>query len=173
MNTKKSDALVAAFEKREFRAQRRTLVFEREIPHPAKAIFPLLCPSRECDWIPGWTSELIYTDSGYAEEDCVFRTDVANSFGPGVWVCSRREQDRREEFVRLMEHLVFQLKITLTPVDDGATRVEWRILLTGLDPEGNSQIEAMPDLEARFQGAIDGLVHYLDTGEMVPVPQGG
>ena len=167
MNTEKSDALVAAFEQRSFRAQRRSLVFEREIPHPAGAIFPLLCPSRECDWIPGWTSELIYTDSGYIQEDCVFRTDDTNGFGPGVWVCCRHEKDRKAEFVRFVEHLLFQLRITLTPVGDGATRVEWRILLTGLDTEGNGQLEALPDLAARFEGAIDALVHYLDTGEMV------
>ncbi|MCP4572796.1 MAG: hypothetical protein GY838_10630 [bacterium] len=171
MNTEKSDAQVAAFNERTFRAQRQALTFEREIAHPVEAVFPLLCPSRESDWIPGWTAELVHTTSGYIEEDCVFRTDDTNGFGPGVWVCCRHEQDRRAEFVRLMDHLVFQLKITLTPGTDGATKVEWRILLTGLDDDGNQQLEALPDLEARFESAIDALVYYLDTGEIVPVTQ--
>jgi hypothetical protein len=173
MNTKKSDAQVKAFQKRSFKAQRRTLTLEREIPCRAEAIFPLLCPSRECDWVPGWASDLVYTDTGYIQEDCVFSTNDANSFGPGIWVCCRHEQNRRAEFVRLMEHIVFQLKISLEPVGENSTRVVWRILLTGLDAEGNQQLAAAPNLEARFQVAIDALVHYLDSGEMMTVPHGG
>lgn len=32
-----------------------------------EAIFPLLCPVREYDWIPGWDCRLVYTESGLAE----------------------------------------------------------------------------------------------------------
>ena len=37
-------------------------------------VFPLLCPVREADWIPGWQYELVYSESGVAELGCVFTT---------------------------------------------------------------------------------------------------
>ena len=35
-------------------------------------VFPLLCPTREYDWIETWQCELIYSDSGFAEPGCIF-----------------------------------------------------------------------------------------------------
>jgi len=42
----------------------------------AKTVFPLLCPVKEDDWIDGWADvcTIVYTDSGIAEEACVFET---------------------------------------------------------------------------------------------------
>ena len=39
-------------------------------------VFPLLCPVREADWIDGWNPVLVLTQSGFAEQDCVFITDA-------------------------------------------------------------------------------------------------
>ncbi|MGH8033881.1 MAG: hypothetical protein ACREO9_01560 [Lysobacterales bacterium] len=46
---------------------------QRLIAAPA-AVFPLLCPVREADWIEGWNPPLVVTSSGLAEPDCVFTT---------------------------------------------------------------------------------------------------
>ena len=40
-------------------------------------VFPLLCPVREADWIPGWRYKLIYSESGVAELGCIFATEDA------------------------------------------------------------------------------------------------
>ncbi len=165
MNTEKSDAQVVAFKKQAAQTQRKTLVFEREIQHSAASIFPLLCPSRECDWIPGWTADLVYSDSGYAEEDCIFTTEDPAGLGHGVWVLCRYEQDRRVEFVRVLEHLVYQLRIVLTPESDRVTHMSWQITLTGLDTEGQQGLAELPDPEIRFARVMHLLNHYLDTGE--------
>ena len=37
-------------------------------------VFPLLCPKREEEWIPGWECETIWSNSGYNEEGAIFRT---------------------------------------------------------------------------------------------------
>lgn len=58
----------------------RTRVHFRQPQHVSaepEAIFPLLCPVREFDWIPTWDCDLVYTGSGIAEEGCVFRTGKA------------------------------------------------------------------------------------------------
>ena len=40
---------------------------------PAR-VFPLLCPVREAEWLPGWHAEVLHSASGLAELGCVFRT---------------------------------------------------------------------------------------------------
>ena len=50
--------------------------FEREgVIHSkgtVEEVFPLLCPKREEEWIPGWECETIWSKSGYNEEGAIF-----------------------------------------------------------------------------------------------------
>ena len=38
---------------------------------PPEVVFPLLCPVREYEWLEDWTCEMVFSESGVAEEDCV------------------------------------------------------------------------------------------------------
>lgn len=40
---------------------------------PSK-VFPLLCPVRGYEWIESWRCEMLHSNSGIAEKNCVFRT---------------------------------------------------------------------------------------------------
>ena len=60
---------------------RRTFEHTALVPAPAHRVFPLLCPVREPEWIPGWSCELIHTASRLAEKGCVFRTDSPSGRG--------------------------------------------------------------------------------------------
>jgi hypothetical protein len=107
---------------------------------PPRAVFPLLCPVRENDWIAGWTGRSLCSRSGVAEPDGVFLAgrDVHE---PALYVVSRYEPDR------LIEYVVFRpaksvqrLAITLAPMAQG-TVVEFCRVFTGLSPEGNRELE--------------------------------
>jgi hypothetical protein len=65
----------------------------------ADAIFPLLCPVREFDWIQPWQCEMVYTDSGRAELDCVFKTNFPDDGPEDTWVISRYE-------MRLLQNMI-------------------------------------------------------------------
>ncbi len=45
------------------------------------AVFALMCPVREYEWEPGWTTNLILSNSGLVEEDCIFTTPGGASAG--------------------------------------------------------------------------------------------
>ena len=57
-----------------FRGDRVVHEFTQNNPATPEKVFPLLCPVREADWLPGWQYRLIYSDSGVAELGCVFTT---------------------------------------------------------------------------------------------------
>lgn len=165
MNTERSDALVERFRQRPFRSRRKSIETRDVFPARADEVFALLCPSREADWIPGWDCELIFTESGYAEEHCVFRTEESTAFGPGLWVFSRYEPPHLLEIVRFMPDMVVNLTISLSESPDGTTEGVWKVLFTGLNEEGNRAIERIP--EDAYDGAPRTLTHYLETGKMM------
>jgi len=168
VNTERSDALVERFRQQPFKAVRKVIEMRRTFPASAEQVFLLLCPTREADWIPGWDCELVFTEAGYAEEHCVFRTDETSVSGPGVWVMSHHEPPCRLEIVRFLPAMVVNLKVVLSQNPDGTTDGDWTIVLTGLNEEGNSLIEQIP--ENAYEGLLQTLAHYLETGEMIKAP---
>ena len=117
------------------------------------------------------TCELVYTESGYAEEDCVLRTADSSPLGSGVWVITRHEPSSLFELVRVTPHLLIRLKIELIDNGDGTTHTKWSVLLTGITDQGNEIVERAPDDEAKHRFLMACLERYLKTGEMLePAP---
>jgi hypothetical protein len=58
-----------------FASRRVAHEYTQTNPAAPERVFPLLCPVREADWIPGWRYKLIYSESGVAELGCVFTTE--------------------------------------------------------------------------------------------------
>lgn len=136
---------------------------------PSK-VFPLLCPVREYEWVEFWQCEVLHSDSGVAEKNCVFRTRFSGDASDDVWVVSRYEPNAKIEFVRVNAHRAMTLAISLTDNGDGATRAVNEILLVGLTEQGNQSLEAMQQgfaFEMRLGEAM--LNHYLATGRMLPM----
>ena len=50
--------------------------YTQRIEAPPDSVFPLLCPVREAEWLAGWSEvlEMVHSDSGLAEDGCVFMT---------------------------------------------------------------------------------------------------
>jgi hypothetical protein len=136
-------------------------------------VFPFLCPVREYEWIETWACEMIYTGSGFAEPDCVFRTNSPGGGEEDVWVTSRYEPPRVIEFVRVNALRAIRYTITLVPNGDGTTRAEWKQVVTGLTAPGDEFVDRCTDEEyktlmVRLEGMLN---HFLRTGEMLRSPR--
>jgi hypothetical protein len=131
-------------------------------------VFPLLCPTREYDWIEPWKCRMVHSVSGFAELDCIFVTDFPNE-GEDVWVVSVYRPNEEIQFVRFNGRRVIRYSITLTDNGDGTTEAEWRQVLTSLNDEGNRLVESVTDeaYRQRIAGLERRLNHYLTTGKML------
>ena len=76
-------------------------------------VFPLLCPVREYDWIDGWDCKVLYTESGFAEDNCIFVTSFPNEGPPETWLVIRYEPNQLIEFIRVNEARTIRYKIEL------------------------------------------------------------
>jgi len=137
------------------------------VAEPAR-VFPLLCPVRETEWIEGWDPRLVISDSGVAEEDCVFVT--ASEQDQAVWYITRHEPvNGFVEMLRITPGVTAcRLSIQLTATRMGSDAVV-TYAHTSLGPRGDLFIEDfteeyygefMRDWESRIN-------HFLTTGEML------
>lgn len=153
-----------------FRAKRVVRSFTQELCAPASKVFPLLCPVREYDWIDGWSCELIHSESGFAEKNCVFRTNLHGD-GERTWVVSHYDPERFEIgfVVMAKSSLILNFDITVKDRGDGTANATWTNVATALNEQGNDLVEAFTDdvFAARIKFLEGALNHYLQTGAML------
>lgn len=133
------------------------------------AVFPLLCPVREYEWIEGWQCEMIHSASGFAEAGAVFRTSFPQDGPPDVWVISRYEPPRVIEFVRINAWRAIRYAIHLESEEGGRSRWRWTQTLTGLGAEGDAWVAAVDasDFAQKIDVLGAKLAHFLATGTML------
>jgi hypothetical protein len=110
------------------------LVAEMRLQAPPERVFPLLCPVRETDWLPGWQAEVLHSRSGVAELGCVFTTRDEDG-RQRIWTVSRYEPGAGViQFVQFLAGLaVIRLDIRVVP-EGGGSRARWTYTVLGLDP---------------------------------------
>jgi len=150
------------------RPNRVSRTYKQRLAGPPDAVFPLLCPVREADWIEGWDPALVVSGSGFAEPDCVFVT-VAEP-ADAVWYITRHEPlDGFVEMIKIVPGITAcRLTIQLHAVPGGSEAVV-TYCHTSLGPEGEAFVASftedyyrkmMQDWESRIN-------HYLRHGSML------
>ena len=128
------------------------------------AVFPLLCPVREADWVRGWTPELVLSSSGVIEPGCHFTLEDGS-----VWIVTRHDPRARiAEMWKLVPGL-YTARITLSLSSDGkgGTLAEVVYTWTALSGEGEAFVaERTQPWYAQFMKEWEHeLNHYLRTGD--------
>jgi Polyketide cyclase / dehydrase and lipid transport len=130
---------------------RVTRRYVQHIDAPPERVFPLLCPVREREWLHGWTEqvEMVHSDSGVAEEGCVFRTAPPGR-PDAVWMIVRHDREQGVvEFARVTTGLLAtRLLIHVEEGGDGASLVRIDYTFTPLGAAGRSLVEERHSEEA-------------------------
>jgi hypothetical protein len=146
-------------------------VHSQRVSAAPQEVFPLLCPVRELDWVPGWDCRLVYSASGLAEDGCVFQTDRPADGGLDTWVVSRYEPPLRISFVRSNALRVMHYDIRLVAAAEGGTTLEWEQVITALGDDGDRHVAALEEQDfVTMIAALERMLeHYLHTGEALAV----
>jgi len=156
--------------KQTIKGERAVLKGKQDYSFPPEDIFPMLCPVREYEYLPGWECDIVYLYSGLAEQGGVFTT---HSHGEGdqkdVWVISRYDTNRAIEFVRVNRMRTMIYRIELQGTENGGTVVSWEQIITGLTEEGNRYVRTLrqSDFTAMLSHFQELLEHYLAAGKAV------
>ncbi len=139
--------------------------YVQQLVAPPAAVFPLLCPVREADWIEGWDPLAVWSASGVAEVDCVFTTAApAGGTHAAIWYVTRHEPE--SGFVEMLKITpgvtACRLTIELRPAPSGC-EATITYTHTSLGPAGD-------DLRRRLHGGALSPVHAGLGGATEPLP---
>ena len=129
--------------------------------HSCEAVFKLLCPVKNDDWLPGWREqrEIIYTDSGSAEAGCVFRvTNQPHLMGSAILVNTLYQPYEKIQYTAVNSELVYQIQWDLAVLNTG-TEIKLSRRWTALTTAAES---FLGDLNAKGTQNMPGLIQYLE-----------
>ncbi len=158
---------------RSFKAKHVTRSYDQTITADPARVFDLLCPVKEAEWLDGWDYTLLHSESGLAEEGCVFLSRQAGEKDT-IWMITRRDVQSREiEFVRATpESRIARLNIKVNEKTATASTVKITYAITALCEAGNEFLEAFTqeNFEAGMQFWEASMNYYLETGKKLIKP---
>jgi hypothetical protein len=150
-----------------FQAKRITRTYRQTIHAVPEAVFPLLCPVREAEWLAGWRYAMIYSESGVVERVAVFSTP-GDGEEQTTWIVTKHDPKTYEiEFTRFTPNSrTCILTIVVKPKDEKSSSVDISYAYTALSPAGNNFIDHFT--EGIFLKAVTfwekSMNHFLKTG---------
>ena len=141
---------------------------------PRDRVFPLACPVEELKWIDGWAYEMIYSESGRNEEDCIFVEEMSagHIMGPErtgrtFWVTTLYDPPGGIiNFLLVRDTTLTRFEILMRDADRNATEVQWRMTITALSEEAHGSFDE--GLKDRMRSMMvflgESLKHYCETG---------
>lgn len=144
---------------------RLTREYRQTLRASHERVFPLLCPEREKEWLPGWDARWIHTDSGLAEPGAVFATrhgDAAET----IWLVAEHHPAHRVHLVRWHpDAMLVDIELDLSSPQPDSTWLDVRYAYTATSRGGRAQIEAMTlaQWHAQMKSWEDHLNAWLDA----------
>jgi hypothetical protein len=156
-----------------FKAKHITRSYEQTINADPSRVFDLLCPVREAEWLDGWDYTLLHSQSGLAEEGCVFLSRQEGELDT-IWMITKRDVLNLEiEFVRATpESRIARLTITVNEKAANLSTVTITYIITALGEEGNQFLEAFTreKFEVGMKFWEQSMNYYLETGKKLKRP---
>ncbi len=154
-----------------FQSRRIVRSYVQKIEAPAEKVFPLICPVQEAQWLDGFTYNMVYSSSGFAEDGCVFMTHHDGE-PETTWMITQHDKERGVvEFVRVTPgYVVTRLRVTLSACADGPTAAHIMYEFTTLSEAGNRILETrhskkgFHDMVTWWEKSLN---HFLATGKQL------
>jgi len=142
--------------------------YEQIIMGSIQEIMPLYCPVREIEWCENWEYQVVYSDSGLVEKDCIFITPGEEDV---VWIVSKYdiETGQVEMFYHVPGEQVCKLEIKVTAITDQKTKAVIRYSRTSLSKKGDKVLEAFTKeyYDVMMDSWEKAMNHYLKTGALL------
>jgi hypothetical protein len=128
-------------------------------------VFPLLCPKREEEWIPGWECETIWSRSGYNEEGAIFRT--TKPYGTELY-WNTLQYDIHHKVVDFLitapQRYMFRFRIVIVDGSSGFLTLNFLQTFTSVSEEGNELLHQYQaeDFAGRLRNLGEFMNQYLE-----------
>jgi uncharacterized protein YndB with AHSA1/START domain len=136
---------------------------------PPDQVFPLLCPVREAEWVPGWKYRLVHSRSGFAELGCVFITPNDDG-SETTWIVTDYDPPSRIAFAWFWPGMIVtRLTIDLQPSQHNKTKSHISYEYTALSDAGERELDTYDAswYAAKMEHWQAAINHYLVTSTIL------
>ncbi len=152
---------------------RKKYGYAQHLNAPPETVFPLLCPVLEVEWVPDWLPEMVISQSGVCEQDCIFITppEIPSKPESSIWLVTKYDSDNLalEMYKVAPGHSISKLEISLIGGSDNTTTAHISYEITALAATGDKFIEAFN--EEWYEGFMveweKQMNYYLETGKKI------
>ncbi|MFC1889722.1 hypothetical protein ACFL4G_08210 [Thermodesulfobacteriota bacterium] len=160
----------------DFQAKRIVCSHEERIEATPEKIFPLACPVEELKWIDGWQYDLVFSESGVNEYNCIFDEGFS---GPALfnepvtttWVTSLHDRSKGlVQFVLVAsDRAIGKFDVSITGLGNGESSVRWDFTITSMKEAASNAIDETTAEKMQMVLAFlaSSLKHYCETGEIL------
>lgn len=149
-------------------ACRRKHTYTQAIAATPDEVFPLLCPVREEDWVPGWRTLLVVSETGLVEEDCMFVTPGEPA--DAIWITADHDPEaKRLRMYKIVPGVVVS-RLDIALAQDGpGTKATISYEHTALSEAGRTIVAGHTEASYRkfMKGWEAAINTYLKTGRMI------
>ena len=156
-----------------FNAKRVTRSYRLTINAKPEKVHSLICPVKEAEWLDGWGYDLIYSESGFAEEGCIF-TSKSEGEANTMWIITKRDNNEFEtDFIRITPgSRIAYLTTMIKSAGDKKSHVFVSYRFTAITEAGNTFIDNFTEnhfiTDMKFWQ--DTMNYYLETGKPLANP---
>ncbi len=147
---------------------RRKHTYTQAIAATPDEVFPLLCPVREEDWVPGWRTRLVVSKTGLVEEDCMFVTPGEPA--DAIWITADHDPEaHRLRMYKIVPGVVVS-RLDVALAEDGpGTKATISYEHTALSEVGQAIVSGHTEASYRkFMKSWEAAINaYLKTGKMI------
>lgn len=141
-----------------------------KIHAPIKNVFSVLCLVRESEWLPTFSSEIVFSNSGFTELDSIFFTH-SDEKDPIVWIIPAYNHYDFIEMIYIQPNIkTVIIKLYLSELTSENTQLRVHYIYTALSEIGNKEIEQIK--EKNFIENINSwqlcLNYYFKNGSIIP-----
>jgi hypothetical protein len=117
--------------------------YEMVLPALPGEVFPLLCPILEYDWLNGWNCTMIFSESGVAEDNCIFYNSTGFPlYKKKIFQVIDYRQGEHIEFLIFINRIgSIRFSLGLKEMEGNRTLMLCNYLLTGHTRMGNKQFK--------------------------------
>lgn len=135
--------------------------YRQRIEAAPEDVFPLLCPVRETEWADGWLPRVVFSNSGIAEQDCVFVTEGDGD--ESVWMITRYDRSGLSlEMLKITPGVTAgKITIALRAIEPDVTEALVSYAFTALAPRGEEFVRGFTEsyyngFMQQWEGEVNG-----------------
>lgn len=132
--------------------------------HPQE-VFSFICETKDNNIYSSSPSELVYSLSGLAEDNCVFRNGNTNDKNESLWIISSFDPGNEIQFVKHSQLSLSLIKVNLSEIDNSKCTVEIIYSITYLSEKVTSDKDIKNEVNEEIKRLKDFFITKFEVSD--------